>query len=444
MCPSKTVLWSLLAALAAGCNSPAATAPPPASSPTAAVEASGHEVPAESSAPAIPVEKPTLDAMKTFASSSNAFGFDLYGKVRAEQQGNVVISPASISTALAMTWGGARAETAVEMKKVMHLEGSPAELMDTSGRVTAMLTDKSRPVVFRIANRLFGEKTYTFQPDYLSATERAYGAPLEHVDFKAGAEPSRALINAWVEKQTESRIKDLIPSGGVDDQTRLVLVNAIYFLGDWAEPFEKGATRPAPFRFSATETSDVDTMNNTGSYRIVSRDGLTALELPYAGGELSMLVLLPDAVDGLDAMEAGMTDAKLGAIAAGLAHERVWVSLPKFTIDPASSLQLKKHLVALGMKTAFDRVRADFTGIANPSNPEDRLSISQVFHRGFIRVDEKGTEAAAATAVSMARAGAAPMKPREFKADHPFSFVIRDHASGLVLFMGRVVRPSKA
>jgi serpin B len=380
--------------------------------------------------------------MTKLATSSNKFGFDLYKKIIAKQQGNLVISPASITTALAMTWGGARAATADEMRQAMHLSQSPAEVMETSGKLTTVLTDPSRPVTFRIANRLFGEKTYDFDAGYMSLTERAYGAPLERVDFKSAPGPARVLINGWVEKQTESRIKDLIPATGVDKETRLVLVNAIYFLGDWAEPFEKGATRPSAFRLSAKDTKDVPTMNRTDSYRIAARDGVTALELPYAGGQMSMIVLLPDAVDGLAAMESAMTDTKLDAIVRDLKQERVWVSLPKFTIAPALSLSLRDDLMGLGMRSAFDRDRADFTGIANPPNKADRLFISQVFHKGFVRVDEKGTEAAAATAVSMARAGGMPAEPRPFKADHPFSFVIRDNASGLILFLGRVLDPT--
>ena len=440
------ILLSLMLSVGAfGCDPPATQSPVrDASTASVATQPASAPTPAPSAppAPTTSAEKPAAEAMTKFASSSNQFGFDLYKKIIAKTQGNLVISPSSITTALSMTWGGAKAATASEMRQTMHLGQSPEEVMDTSGKLTAVLTDPSRPVTFRIANRLFGEKTYNFDAGYMSLTERAYGAPLERVDFKSAAEPARVLINGWVDKQTESRIKDLIPARGVDGETRLVLVNAIYFLGDWAEPFEKGATRPSPFRLSAKETKEVPTMSRTDSYRIASRDGLSALELPYAGGDLSMVVLLPDAVDGLAAMEASMTDAKLAAIVGELRSERVWVSLPKFTINPAVSLSLRDDLMGLGMRSAFDRDRADFTGIANPPNKADRLFIAQVFHKGFIRVDEKGTEAAAATAVSMARAGGVPSKPMEFKADHPFAFVIRDNASGLILFMGRVLNPT--
>ncbi len=440
------ILLSLILSVGAfGCDPPAAQSPVRDASSGATTSqpvASPSPAPTPPPAPTSSAEKPAPEAMAKLASSSNQFGFDLYKKVIAKTQGNLVISPASLTTALAMTWGGAKGATATEMKQAMHLEQSPAEVMDTSGKLTTVLTDPSRPVTFRIANRLFGEKTYDFDAGYMSMTERAYGAPLERVDFKSASEPARVLINGWVEKQTETRIKNLIPPRGVDAETRLVLVNAIYFLGDWADPFDKAATRPAPFRLSAKETKDVPTMNRTDSYRIASRDGVSALELPYAGGDLSMVVLLPDAVDGLAAWEASMTEAKLAAILGALRSERVSVALPKFTINPAGSLGLRDDLIALGMGSAFERDRADFTGIANPPRKEDRLFVSQVFHKGFIRVDEKGTEAAAATAVVMARAGGMPSKPLEFKADHPFFFVIRDNASGLVLFMGRVLEPT--
>ena len=441
-------IWKALPFLimlgALGCNKSTNTAPPSASAPVPTIEASSPKPSSDEPTPSKVSAKPSPDAMKKLAASSNAFGFDLYAKVRASEKANIVISPASVSTALAMTWGGAKSKTAEQMKQVMHLDGTPAEVMDASGKLTASLTDKSRPVVFRIANRLFGEKSYQFDANYLSMTERAYGAPLERVNFRTGADKSRTLINAWVEKQTENRIKDLIPPRALDGETRLVLVNAIYFLGDWENPFKKNETRPVPFHLSSTQTSDVAMMNRTGAYKIGSHDGLTALELPYKGGALSMLVLLPDAVDGLDTMEAGMTETKLEAISAALESERVSVSLPKFTIDPTQSLGLKKHLITLGMKAPFDRTDADFTGIANPPNPDDHLFVTEVFHKGFIKVDEKGTEAAAATAVPMGRKGSAFKKARAFKVDHPFSFVIRDNASGLILFMGRVVRPSAA
>jgi serpin B len=376
-----------------------------------------------------------------FAKSSNAFALDLHRRLGGD--GNLVFSPASVSMALAMTWGGAKGPTAEEMRKALRLEGSADAVTQEAGKIQAALTDASRPVVFRIANRLFGERTFTFVPAYLAATKAAFGAPLEGLDFKEAPEPSRASINRWVEAQTEKRIVDLVPSGGITGDTRLVLVNAIYFLGDWQQPFDKISTRPAPFRLAGAAAKDVPTMHLTGALRYGRGEGWKALELPYKGGQLSMLVLLPDAAEGLPGFERGLTPEKLDAISGSLRGTRVAVALPKFEVNPAGALALSDHLKAMGMNTAFDRQKADFTGIANPKDPADRLFVGQVIHKAFVKSDEKGTEAAAATAVIMPRAASMPMAPPdEFKADHPFLFLIRDNESGLVLFLGRVADPS--
>jgi serpin B len=229
----------------------------------------------------------------------------------------------------------------------------------------------------------------------------------------------------------------------LNDDTRLVLVNAIYFLGDWASPFTRGATRPAPFHTSPSAKVDVPTMHQTETFGWMQGDGFQGLALPYERGGFSMLVLLPDAVDGLAALEDGLSPDALDRIVATLAPTRVAVALPKFEVNPARTISLSPLLRDMGMSTAFDRGRADFAGIADPPDPRERLFISDVFHKALVRTDEEGTEAAAATAVPMMRVGSAmPSRPVPFIADHPFLFLIRDNASGLVLFMGRVSDPS--
>jgi serpin B len=388
-----------------------------------------------------PTSEPAQDEMARLARGNNAFAFHLY-RALGPAPGNRVVSPASVSTALAMAWGGARGGTAVQMGQVLRFEGPPEAMMQASGRLAASLQDPSRPIVFRIANRLFGEKTVDFEAAYLEATRAAFGAALEPVDFKRGAEASRRLINGWVEEKTEKRIRDLIPPGGVSRETRLVLANAIYFLGDWAEPFAKEATQPAPFSVSPSARKDVPTMHAVQSFRFVAKDGLKAVELPYKGGQMSMLLVLPDAPDGLPALESSLTAERLDGMVASLAATRVHVSLPRFEIDPPGALGLGGALSKLGLTDAFSPAMADFTGIGNPPDPRDRLFISEVFHKAFVRVDEKGTEAAAATAVVMDRAAAIMARPVEFKADHPFLFFIRDNPTGIVLFMGRVADPS--
>ncbi|MBL9026618.1 MAG: serpin family protein [Myxococcales bacterium] len=454
----SSILTSLLSLslFALACDEPArpdaqspsnsTTAAPQQSSTSATPATSASSSPAASTKPtasAAPVDPPPVDAVTKLAQGSNAFGFDLYKRLQKDP-GNIVISPASITTALAMTWGGAKGETAEQMKKVLHFDGSADDVMSTAGKLALSLESPNRPVTFRIANQLFGEKTFKFEQPFLDKTKAAYGAPLELLDFVAGPEAARGKINGWVEQETEKRITDLIPKEGITGDTRLVLVNAIYFLGDWENPFEKDRTQAAAFSTTKADKVQVPTMNQTAFYKYAKKDGVQALEIPYKGGSMSMVIVLPDAVDGLGALEKSFDAKKLDDLAKSMKGEQVFAQIPKFEIAPQSSLSLGDHLVEMGMKTAFDRKKADFTLIANPPSPDDRLYIGKVFHKGFIKVDEKGTEAAAATAVAMPRAGsAAPAKPTEFKADHPFLYVIRDNASGLVLFMGRVSDPTK-
>jgi serpin B len=435
-----------LAFLCAACDppTPAATSssgalPMPAPSVSQGVVAN-TSTPA---APTPPVAPPAPGELGALAKSNNALAFDLYAKARAHA-GNLALSPISISSALTMTWGGARGDTAAQMKKVLHAEGEAGQAMDVAGKLLASFGNEGSKVTLRVANRLFGEKTYSFEQAYLDRTKAAFGAPLEGLDFKGAVEPSRAHINDWVAKQTQDRIKDLIPSGGLNAQTRLVLTNAIYFLGDWMSPFEKDSTRPAPFHATATATSDVPTMNQAHSFRFAATDGVKVLEMPYAGGEVAMTFVLPDAPAGLDAVEKRLTPATIDAWLGAMKSDQVIVALPKFEINPAASLSLGDMLKELGMPVAFDPEKADFTGIANPPSPADRLFISKVFHKAFVKLDEKGTEAAAATAVVMAtRGAAAPTKPpSEFRADHPFLFFLRHVKSGAILFMGRVSDPA--
>jgi serpin B len=419
---------------AATSSSGGAPMPPPSASPV---------VTTDSATPTAPVAPPAAGELGALAKSNNALAVDLYGKART-QSGNLALSPISISTALTMTWGGAKGETAAQMKKVLHAEGEAAQAMDVSGKLLASLGGADSKVTLRVANRLFGEKTYTFDQGYLDRTKAAFGAPLEGLDFKHATDPSRLHINEWVAKQTQDRIKDLIPGGALTSDTRLVLTNAIYFLGDWMEPFTKEATRSAPFHTTASAASDVPTMNQVAHFRFAATDGVKVLEMPYQGGEVAMDFVLPDAPAGLDAVEKRLSTATLDAWIGAMKFDQVVVALPKFEINPATSLSLGDTLQQLGMPLAFDKDKADFTGIANPPSPADRLYISKVFHKAFVKLDEKGTEAAAATAVVMARAGAAmPTKPpSEFKADHPFLFVLRHVKSGAILFMGRVSDPA--
>ena len=376
----------------------------------------------------------------TAVGAANAFGLDLYRAV-APEPGNVTVSPVSVSIALSMTFGGARGETAAEMAEVMHLPVGEA----VHGSWSTALARWAAPgsdIEIALANRLFGEATFSFDESFLALTADRYGAPLEPRDFKGAPDVQRRAINQWVSERTRQRVNDLIPPPGITGQTRLVLANALYFKAAWAEPFNDKATAPGSFWVDGKTEVQVPLMNNTKSFRAASVDGVELVELPYRGGGFAMLVALPQARGGLAAVEAKLDAATLDRWVAALKHEPVWLTLPRFTLDPPDSVNLATVLGKMGIKRAFDRTRADFTGIANPADPADRLYISAVFHKTFVAVDEKGTEAAAATAVVMAPAGARPAPPRKVVVDHPFLFFIRDLDSGAILFVGRVTNPA--
>ena len=385
---------------------------------------------------------PSADTLEVLARGSNAFGIDLWPRAVKTTKGNFTMSPASISIAFAMTYGGAKGETAAQMKKVLHFVDEPEAVMASWGGFSRKLSDPARPLTLRTANQLFGEKTYTFRQEYLDQVRAAFAAPLEELDFKSAPGPSRERINAWVEERTEKRIKDLLPVDSIKPLTRLVLVNAIYFLGNWERQFDVAKTQDQPFATSASTNKQVPMMQQVNHFGYAEAGGVKLLELPYKGGSASLLVALPDEIDGLAAVEASLTTTKVDGWRQALQGQRVNVSLPRFEVSPGASLPLKRELQAMGMPLAFDRDRADFSNMASPPNPDERLSIDDAFHKAFVKVDEKGTEAAAATGVVMTARGAArPQKIVEFKADHPFLFFVVEKASGLILFMGRVTEP---
>jgi serpin B len=385
-----------------------------------------------------PPSQKSVDAAAKLARSGNAFGFDLYQRLR-KTPGNLVISPESLTAALTLAWAGARGETAAEMKRVLHLQETPDQALAASGRLAASLRSPSGPVVLRIDHQLFAEKTYKLVPAFVEKTRKAFGAPVEALDLIGAPEPSRLQINQWIESRTEHRIRGLIPPGGISPSTRLVLADTIYFLGSWDAPFKVWETRPAPFYLTASRKQAVPTMKHEGFYRVGRKDGVTAVELPYKGRGLSMLLLVPDKVDGLAAIEGALGAQQLDAILAALRGTFIELAMPKFELSPGS-LDLREHLKALGMGSVFRPGEADLTGIARPPKRTDRLSLDGVFHQAYVKVDEKGTEAAAAT-VEGAVMGMDMGTPRRIQVDRPFLFLIRDNASGTILFLGRVSDP---
>jgi serpin B len=376
--------------------------------------------------------------MPEIVQGNNRFAIDLHAKLRA-QPGNLFYSPASISTALAMTYAGARGETAEEMVKVLHFPADQTELHAAFSTLRKTLNQAGAASGYRLslANRLWGQQGYHFLAEFLAITRDAYGAELAPVDFARDPEQARQRINSWVEEQTEGRIKDLIPRGVLDDLTRLVLTNAIYFKGDWTKPFLKTATKEDAFHVTSDKSTRVPLMFKQDELRFWAGEGLKALELPYGKGDLAGIVLLPDQIDGLPAVEYKLTEEKLGRWLSQLRRQKVRVFLPRFKLS--SQFSLREVLTAMGMKLAFDRDRADLSGIST----QERLYISAVIHKAFVDVNEEGTEAAAATGVVVAaRAAIAVKPPAIFRADHPFLFLIRDSRTGSILFMGRVMNPS--
>ena len=378
------------------------------------------------------VGQPAKDS--TVVQGNSEFACELYGKLAAAE-GNLFFSPYSISNALAMTYGGARGNTAKEMAATMHFGGAPDEFHSSFGELVRRIQseDKKRKYQLRIANRLWGQKDFGFVPEFITGSAKNYGAGLEEVDFAGGTEQARQAINAWVEKQTQDKIKELLKPGILDSLTKLVLTNAIYFKAAWSSPFTLQNTKPGDFLAAGTKKVSVPMMRQSQGTRFLDAGTFAALEMPYEQHELSMIVFLPKKTDGLAAFEKSLTADNLAKWHAKLRQHQVDIRLPKF--KTTAEFRLDKVLQGMGMRDAFDDKKADFTGLSSMKG----LFITAVVHKAFIDVNETGTEAAAATAVSVGLTSAPP--PATFHADHPFVYLIRDNKTGSVLFMGRVVNP---
>ena len=386
------------------------------------------------------------DADKTaLASGNTGFALDLYRQLvnnPAQGGGNIFFSPLSVSVALAMTYAGALGATASEMAAALHFILPQEQLHPAFGWLDLELMSRGQgaqgkdgqPFRLRVSNSLWGDAQSGFGAPFLDTLAQYYGAGMNLVDFRAAPEPSRTRINDWVAEQTEQRIKNLIPQGSVTPYTRLVLVNAIYFNAAWQSKFLKQATISAPFTRLDASTTPVDLMNQDAWLRYAAGPDYQAVELPYDGGELAMLVILP-ATGSFTQFEQAFDAAKLNSILAGLEIHHVRLGLPKFRVE--GSFGLKAAMQALGMQTAFTD-RADFSGIST----SEALLIQDVFHKSFAEIDENGTEAAAATAVVVGTTSVPPT-PTVFRADRPFLLFIRDLKTGAIVFSGRVADPKQ-
>lgn len=389
-----------------------------------------------------PQSVPVTDEAIALSGPMNRFTLDLYRQCAAGQSGNIFISPYSVNVALTMAWAGAQGDTAYHMYQALRWPmddqfNRPAygpDLHRHFGHLNQHMQSigDGKSVTLHLASALWPAKGEPLDAVYTDRLLQHYGVTITPVIYP---QPGCDTINRWVERQTEKRIRELVKPDMLDpDLTRLVLTNAIYFKGDWEHPFKKKHTRQADFHLDAERKVSVDMMHQSEEeFGYARAEGFAALELPYRGGALSMVILLPDKVAGLSALEESLTADQLKTTLAAMRKTKLPVAAPKFWMTWEQSLN--EPLKAMGMERAFDSERADFSGI----NGKRNLFIALVQHKAYIEVNEEGAEAAAATGVVEEKA-AEPMN--QFIADHPFLFLIRDTESGAILFIGRMVDPS--
>lgn len=389
----------------------------------------------------IPGSPPAARAAQSASvvADNTAFALDLYSQLKANP-GNLFFSPYSISTALAMTYGGARGETEKQMGKVLHFTADQKTIHAAFGQLQRQLGEggQQKGIELSIANALWAQKGHPFLPTFLETAKGEYQANVAQADFETGADAARGQINRWVAQKTKDKIRDILPPGSLNQLTRLVLANAIYFKGVWAKPYEKAGTSTQPFHLTLTRQADVPLMHHFDEVRYMENTDFQAVELPYRGGGLSMVVLLPRRVDGCGQLQDRLAPPLLSGALRQMKHQKVEIFLPRFKVE--SSFKLNDMLARMGMPDAFGP-KANFSGMDAGAGS---LFISGVFHKAWGEVKEEGTEAAAATAVAVEAAGIPmhpPPPPPVFRADHPFIFLIRDTRSGTLLFLGRLADP---
>ncbi|MBN1878652.1 serpin family protein [bacterium] len=355
------------------------------------------------------------------------FAWDIYHKL-SMKDGNVFISPISISTALTLTWAGAGSTTSDEMSKMLHFSGDNNSIH--SGVQELNLSLHSIPEI-TIANALFPDKRFPLRNDYLELVSEKYMASLTPLDYVEDTELSRVHINRWVETQTKEKIRNLITRGNLDASTVMVLVNALYFKGTWTAKFDPAATTDGQFYTAENQYQAVPMMHQKNSFKYYESDELQLLEMPYSGDRLAMIFLLPRKIDYLNSLEKALCDESLVVWLDQMSSQTVSLWIPKFKMEWGTT-DISPELKALGMRSAFT-AEADFSGMSRMKG----INVSMILHKTYIEIDEEGTEAAGATAVVMRKTS----MPRqiEFKLDHPFIFLIRDKLSGSILFIGRIL-----
>lgn len=365
--------------------------------------------------------------------ANNQFAIDFFQKV-SEPGKNVFVSPVSVSTALAMTFEGSRGETRKQMAGTLHFDMSDAERQEGfAALIKSTTAGPEKRYKLTIANALWEDARLRLTPEYVKTIGKYYDGNLNQVHFSSDPTGSLQVINKWVEDKTADKIKNLIHRDDIDALTKLILTNAIYFKGDWVSPFKEAATKDEDFHLAGGATVKAPLMYQKARLKYMHDKGVAAIELPYVGNDLSMIALLPDG--DIKALENGLSVEQIKQIRAEMESQVVFVYLPRFKFD--TRYQLADMLSAMGMPDAFSEGAADFAGMTGSKD----LYIKKVIHQAYIDVNEKGSEAAAATAVVMDGKSVSFDMPETFRADKPFLFLIVHKKTGSILFMGKIANP---
>ena len=377
---------------------------------------------------------PSLGMAQSSSKINNQFAFDFFKQISMSEKGNIFFSPISLSTAMGMTYAGTAGETQKQIAKVFHFPANSKKFHSQQGSTIKWLGSKADSIELSIVNMLWAEKTYPFKNSYSKLIKKTYSAAVEPVDFINKYEESRTLINDNILKATNDKIKNLLPAGSVNNLTRLVLTNAVYFKANWQTKFEKDKTIDAKFYVTPQDPLKCRMMGAKSNFNYFEDAKIQALDLSYSGNNYSMLIILPRNNESVEELVKGMTQESLSTITKGLTLEKINISIPRFQFS--TGYQLKQVLSEMGMPQPF----SDDANFSNMTSRND-LKISDVFHKAFIEVNEQGTEAAAATAVVVRMKSIGNEK--FFTANHPFVFLIREKSTGTILFMGRMVDPTK-
>lgn len=380
--------------------------------------------------------KATDEGVRKVSEGNNKFALDLYKKLSTDDE-NVFFSPWSISTALSMTYEGSRGQTAKEMRTVLHLPKNDTVRRSSFAKLYNLM-NMDKKYELSLANALWTQENYTFLDKFIDVNKNYYGAKVDNANFidPEEREQTRKKINQWVKEKTDGKIKKIIAKGKLNHRTRLVLTNAIYFKGNWVKQFDKDLTQKETFKVAPGESVDVSMMTHKEEqdFNYTETQNLKAIELPYKGKNLAMYIILPKDDFGLSVLEDNLTTERLSKLEKDMRTQEVDVRLPKFEFETTYSL--KKALKQMGMKKTFSRSNANFSGM----DGTNKLFIQFVTHKAYVKVNEKGTEAAASTAVGM---GATSAVMTKFHADHPFLFYIKDKRTDNILFLGRIINPER-